>query len=220
MRPPRTAVLLRVKLLHTRLSPCRYPSPAFVSQFSSSSVPTRCTMGGLPTMPRAFSGTRERLAAVVKCVNLYVCSRFSPSPARRSACQWCIALLFPRTEMHDSSTGTQRIPGDSKSAFALFFASQEFTQMQEHKRGWGGAGVSDCRRLLQNRAAFQQHQKAARGGESQQHGMFELCLTGSGCRACNLSVATPLPTAITAVGGGGSTMAAAAACPQSATVVQ
>ena len=56
-------------------------------------------------------------------------------------------------------------------------------------------------------------------GESQQHGMFELCLTGSGCRAWNLSVATPLPLTITAVGGGGSTMAAAAACPQSAAAV-
>jgi len=73
--------------------------------------------------------------------------------------------------------------------------------------------------LLKNGAAIQQQDKTAKGGESQQHDMFELCLTSSGCRVCNLSAVKPLPPAITAAGSNGGTMAAAAACPQSAAAV-
>ncbi len=40
--------------------------------------------------------------------------------------------------------------------------------------------------MLKTRAANRPQQKTARGEGSQQHGMFELCLTGSGCRACDL----------------------------------
>ncbi len=49
-------------------------------------------------MPRAFSCSRERLAAAVANCQ-YVCQCFSPSPARRSVCQWRIPCLFPRTEI-------------------------------------------------------------------------------------------------------------------------